>query len=175
GFTFSPEVARGTVEFRAGAIADVASDGGGSIRIVANTIDLSSSSLYAGIGEGLGTPTSQAGTIVLEARDRVRLSGTSQIFNDLRLGGSGTSGNVQLTARDVQVLEGSQISASTFGRGNSGSVHIVAGDRILFSGIRPDGLSSSAAFSNVNNGAVGNGGNLRLAAPIIELRDGAQL
>jgi large exoprotein involved in heme utilization and adhesion len=75
----------------------------------------------------------------------------------------------------VQVVEGSQISASTFGRGNSGSVRILAGDRILFSGIRPDGVSSSAAFSNVNSGAVGNGGNLRLAAPIIEIREGAQL
>jgi len=173
--TLPAEILRGDVVLRDGAIADVTAAGGGTIRLFAHTIELANSGLYAGIGEGLGNPTRQAGNIELDASDRIRLTRTSQIFNNVLAGGTGTSGNIRISAQDLQILEGSQISASTFGTGNSGQVRLVAGDRILLAGIRPDGLSSSAAFSNVGSGAVGNGGDVILVAPIIELRDGAQL
>jgi filamentous hemagglutinin family protein len=173
--SFPDGVARSDVSLSNLAGVGVAASDGGSIGINARNLELAGGSfLYAGIGDGLGTVGSKAGNIDINAQGAVNLDG-SYILNNLRPGATGHGGNVKIDAGGVSVKNGAQINAVTLGKGDAGNVTITSRDAVSFDGAASNGNTTSAAFSSVEPGAVGNGGTVNIDARSLSLTNGGQL
>ncbi|MBD1804644.1 filamentous hemagglutinin N-terminal domain-containing protein [Microcoleus sp. FACHB-SPT15] len=165
--SFPNELERANVSLTNGSLVDVSAEDGGSIAIHAQNIGISAGSrLIAGIASGLGSPESQAGSIILDATGEIRVD-RSIIYNLLFPGATGTSGNIEITTGSLAVTNRAQLSASTLGQGNAGSVMITASDNISF--------DDSSALSVVEDGAVGRGGNIEITTGSLLLTNGGQL
>ena len=143
---------------------------GGNVEITTNSLDVTN-------GAGLSASTfgtGDAGNVVIEARDRVVFdNGTA--FSSVEAGATGVGGNVEITANSLDVINGAQLIASTSGTGDAGNVVIEARDRVVFDGTSDDGQFSSAAFSTVEAGATGAGGNVEITTDSLDVTSGAQL
>ena len=143
---------------------------GGNVEITTNSLDVTN-------GAGLSASTfgtGDAGNVVIEARDRVVFdNGTA--FRSVEAGAPGGGGNVEITANSLDVINGAQLIASTSGTGDAGNVVIEARDRVVFDGTSDDGQFSSAAFSTVEAGATGAGGNVEITTDSLDVTSGAQL
>ncbi|HEY9691619.1 MAG TPA: filamentous hemagglutinin N-terminal domain-containing protein [Oculatellaceae cyanobacterium] len=156
------------------AEVNVRAVGGGSIAINANNLDLvSGSKIRAGIS-GNGLPNSQAGDIEIKATKTVRLNQESLISNVVLAQTIGNGGNVNITANALAVKNGAQVIASTFAQGNAGNVNINVQGAMSFDGSSSNG-QFSAAYSSVETGAVGNGGEINLTGRSLSVTNGAFL
>ena len=63
---------------------------------------------------------------------------------------------MEITTNSLDVTNGAGLSASTFGTGDAGNVVIEARDRVVF--------DNGTAFSSVEAGATGVGGNVEINA-----------
>ncbi|MDX2214475.1 MAG: S-layer family protein [Oculatellaceae cyanobacterium bins.114] len=122
--------------------------------------------------------TGSGGNVLIEA-DTINM-------NNVFLGsvvaetGVGDSGNLTVNARSLSALFGTQIGSFTAGQGNAGDVTINASESVSFDGSLfippPDPLFfPSGAFSTVQFGAIGSGGNLSITTPTLSVTNGAQL
>jgi filamentous hemagglutinin family protein len=121
-------------------------------------------------GEGDG------GTLTVNVEDLVQLVGTdadgfpsgilAQTF------GSGNGGDVRLTARQLLVQDGAQVSASTNGEGDGGTLIVKVEDLVQLVGTDADGFPSSIDAPTAGRG---NGGNLTLTTRQLLVQDGAQV
>ncbi len=150
---------------------------GGDVNIHATTLNVTGGSQIVSSTFGQG----DAGDIYINVRDRVSLRGgssntTSSIFSRVAPEAQGNGGNVQLTVGSLRLSEGAQISTSTQGRGNAGNITVDARDEIILTGRdRSVNGVNTGILSRANSGAVGNGGNIRLSAPVVLVSNGAQL
>ncbi len=165
--SFPDAVQRANVLLSNDSSVDVRASGGGNIAINAGTLDISGSNLFAGIGQELGTVSSQAGDITLNATEAIRVRQSSIIANDVDINATGNSGDLIITTGSLFVTDGSQLSVSTYGQGNGGSVLIDARNTVSF--------DESYAYSTVESGAVGNGGGIDIKAGSLALKNGAVL
>jgi filamentous hemagglutinin family protein len=149
----------------------------------AGDIRLSAGSLSLTNGAFLTTDTAaqgnNGGNVRIRVSDRFFLDTEAGIFTSVRAGGVGNSGNIDIQADSLTALNGAQLSASTFGRGNSGNITIQVREQAIFDGTSNN--LASGVFSSVGGAtgpiapAFGNGGNIRLSANQVELRNGAGL
>jgi len=147
---------------------------GGSITIQAQNLSLANRSiLRGGIAAG-GASVGKAGDITIAVPGALTLTDGSFIANSTTAGGIGDSGNVTIDAGSVLLKDGSQVNASTFGRGNSGTVTIRSPGAVVFDG--EDGRGrSGGTYSQVNAGAVGNSGGINIVADSLLVTHGAVL
>jgi len=173
--SFPDGVTRGDVSISNGAIVDVRAGGGGSIAINARNVNITggSTQLLAGIGSGFGSVGSQAGDIEINATQATNLD-ASVIFTVVTEGGVGNGGDINITTGSLAVTGGGQLSASTGGEGKAGNVIINARDTVAFDGVGSDGFSS-AAYSRVEEGAIGDGGNINITTGSLAVTGGAQI
>jgi large exoprotein involved in heme utilization and adhesion len=99
----------------------------------------------------------------------------ASIINRVDKDGIGDSGNIEITATTLSLLNGAQILTNTLGQGNAGNVEIRA-DQVVIDGFRRDrgvqkpsrsgniSIFRSGIYSSVESSAVGNGGNVGIAA-----------
>jgi filamentous hemagglutinin family protein len=94
------------------------------------------------------------------------------LLANVEKGAAGKGGNLTITTDRLRILNGGQVSASTFGNGNAGNVSITA-KSLELSGISPDGkfASSLAAVSTTAFDA----GFLNLKTDRVRVSDGAQI
>ncbi|BBD58251.1 filamentous hemagglutinin outer membrane protein [Nostoc sp. HK-01] len=171
--SFPENLARADVSLTQESFLDVTAGNGGSIAINARNIGiLGGSQLRGGIGSELGNVDSQAGDVTLNATDAIRFD-RGDAFSDVEEGAVGNGGNIRITANSLSVTNGAQLFASSAGQGNAGNV-IINAQQVLFDGTDDEG-SLSGAFSDVEEGAVGNGGNIRITANSLSITNGAQL
>jgi large exoprotein involved in heme utilization and adhesion len=140
------------------------------INITTGSLSLNNgSSLYSDtLGQG------NAGSVNINARDRVSLDGTSPtlssynpstIFTRVAPIGVGQGGNVTITTSSLSLTNGGAVNTSTAGQGNAGRVTINARD-VQISGTAPSYTAydgevinfPSGVTTSVRSGAVGNGG-----------------
>ncbi|MEO1522353.1 MAG: filamentous hemagglutinin N-terminal domain-containing protein, partial [Cyanobacteria bacterium J06633_2] len=143
-----------------------------------NTIDINTSILELRDGSVLTASTSgegNAGSVVINASDRIRLDNDSSIVSSVSNGAVGDGGDITITTSTLEATDGSQISANSLSRGDTGKITIRASDRIRLTGTSRNGESRSGVFSVVDIGAIGNGRNIRLNTPILEVLDEAVL
>ncbi|HEY9675093.1 MAG TPA: filamentous hemagglutinin N-terminal domain-containing protein [Waterburya sp.] len=144
----------------------------GDIRITADeTISVTNGArLSAGtVGQG------DAGDVMITARDSVSFDGSSSgAFSTVEAGATGNGGNVNVMTGSLFVSNGPQLVASTFGRGDAGSVNILAHDTVFFDGVGSNGFASGA-FSTVEARAMGNGGDVNVTTGSLSVTNGAQL
>ncbi|HEY9649828.1 MAG TPA: filamentous hemagglutinin N-terminal domain-containing protein [Coleofasciculaceae cyanobacterium] len=184
--SFPDGVARADVSLTNGAIADVVARGDGDIVINAKTIDVSGASLIcAGLGtaSSCNTPESgfqldkpQAGNIIFNATDTVRISQSSRVESDVNPGSSGNSenifdavnrnelfGSILISTGSLELIDGAQISTSTFGNGSAGVVFVDADKDVL--------IENSQIFSAVSRDAVGDAGGILIQAGSLSLNE----
>ncbi|MEM8723830.1 MAG: filamentous hemagglutinin N-terminal domain-containing protein, partial [Cyanobacteria bacterium P01_G01_bin.39] len=125
-------------------------------------------------GEGNG------GNIKINTEEAVTISGVSEVFNlvtdqmgntipnsfpslissSLDLGATGESGAISITSGSLDLNDGGVIISSTSGIGNAGNITLDISNDISFDGVNQSisGGILGGIFSNVESGAVGNGG-----------------
>ncbi|MDX2230244.1 MAG: filamentous hemagglutinin N-terminal domain-containing protein [Leptolyngbyaceae cyanobacterium bins.349] len=169
-------LARADVGIGNDAFVDVSSGGGGSIAITAQNLTVTGyyTQVLAGIAGNLGSVGTQAGDIDINATEAVSLD-ESFIANDVQPGGIGNAGGINLSASSLTVKNGAQLSASTSGEGDAGSLKLTVSGAATFDGTTPDGQFASGAFSLVAQGARGRGGNIEIIASSLEVSRGAYL
>ena len=169
GLSFPVGVQRADVSLTNGADVNVRAGGGGSIAINAQNLYLvEGSSLRAGINSGFGSIGSQAGDIEINATETINLTNESFIANSVRPRAVGKGGDIRITTGSLALTSGAQLSASTYGQGDAGSVTIGANDTVSLDG-------PSAILSRLEADAVGKGGSIDIQARSLTLTNGAQL
>ncbi|MBD0301808.1 MAG: filamentous hemagglutinin N-terminal domain-containing protein, partial [Tolypothrix sp. T3-bin4] len=113
---------------------NVRASDGGSININARNLDITGSRLLAGIGQNLGTPTTQAGDITLNASEAIRINQRSGIVNNVHGGATGNSGNINITAQSLWMTDNAVLNTATSGLGAAGNVIINTKDFVKFDG-----------------------------------------
>ncbi|MFN6461096.1 MAG: filamentous hemagglutinin N-terminal domain-containing protein [Nostoc sp. DedVER02] len=164
--SFPENTALADVSFSNGAIADV-TNGGGSITLNAGNIGISGkeTSLLSGIGRGI--IGGQAGDITLNATGSVTVTNGSIIFNRVRTGAQGNSGNINIKAGSLSLSNGGQVLAATLGTGNAGNLNIDVRDgTVAVIG------NNSSLYSSVEPKGIGNAGNIKITAKELSLKDG---
>ncbi|HEY9875597.1 MAG TPA: filamentous hemagglutinin N-terminal domain-containing protein, partial [Candidatus Obscuribacterales bacterium] len=150
------------------AEVNVRADGGGSIAINAQNVNLlGESKLRAGIASGRNATYIQTGDININATGSTNLSENSFIANAVLSGAVGDGGSVNITTGSLSVINGASVSTSSSGQGNVGSLNIKASDSVSFDG--------GNAFSQVNSLAVGNSGNINITTGLLSVANGARL
>jgi filamentous hemagglutinin family protein len=146
---------------------------GGNIEIDTNSLEVRNNTQLQASTFGRDR-RSRAGSVVIDADDRVIFDnsaafsavGSSAFMGVVR----GRGGNVEIDTSLLEVRDGAQLVASTFGRGDAGDVIINAADQVVFDG------ANSVAFSRVEVGSIGRGGNVEIdTGGTLEVRNGAGL
>ncbi len=155
--------------------AQVGSDAegeGGDLLITTGTLTLRDGAFINVDTFGQGS----AGSLTIKASDTVTVDRgggqTTAISANANAEASGTGGSLAIEAATVRVLNGGQISASTFGEGDAGELRITASNAIEVAGISGDGTAGSNITAEVNTQAKGDGGDLILTTRTLSVRDG---
>ena len=155
---------------------------GGNLKITTGSLFVVGNSLLTARTSGNG----DAGSVIINARDRVVLSG-DDTTTDSRVSqtGRGKGGDVRISTNTLELLDGAQLITVTLGIGDAGSIVIEARDRVSFTGNNrmTSTSSNTGAFSSVGGRLGGNpirnvqgkGGDIRISTNILELTNGAQL
>ncbi len=170
----------GTDGAKSGANSQVASGAVGN----AGGVKITADSLNVTNGAQIDTNTSgkgNAGSVTIDVADNITFDGVG-IDGDFNSGAAsivntkaeGDAGGVNITTGSLNVNNGARIDASTFGKGNAGSVTIDAADYVTFDGIGTDG-ARSGANSQVASGAVGNAGGVNITADSLNVNNGARI
>ena len=118
------------------------------------------------------------GNLLVKA-DRVELLrgapgvGASGLFANVEPGATGDGGLLTIDTQSLLIADGAQAAVTTFGEGNAGLLEVKANEIELI-GTSPGG-SSSGLFSNVEQGAIGNGGQIDIETERLQISDGAQV
>ena len=113
------------------------------------------------------------GNIILNA-ENITLDGESAIANVVVPGDSSNSGKITITTRNLNLIDGSSVFASTEGIGNAASVDIFASETITVDGQAGEGAISSI-ISTVRPGATGNAGSINISANNINFINGGSI
>ena len=135
---------------------------GGNIDILAGSLSLTDRAQLSASTSGWG----DAGSVLIQARDSVSLVNSS-IFSGVDSEAVGKGGNIDILAGSLSLTDGAQLSASTSGRGDAGSVSVRASDTVY--------LANSLIFSEVNSQGVGKGGDINIQARSLSLTNEAGL
>lgn len=157
--------------------------GNRTLALVGGNLDLESATLKTAGGRiELGSVSPGSSVKLTPIRKGWALDYTGvQNFRDMKLtqrstvdsSGAG-SGDIQVQGRHIQLLEGSQIEASTLGTESGGTLRLTASDSIRIQSPRtsqyPTGL-----YSEVYNTASGSGGEVSIETKNLTILDGAVL
>jgi large exoprotein involved in heme utilization and adhesion len=110
--------------------------------------------------------------VIINANDHVLFSGSSAAFSSVGdvyqvTVPQGNGGNVQISTNSLEVLNGAQLIANTFGLGNAGNVIINASDHVTLDGTSVDGQCSSAIF--VSSLSFSPAGDIVITTPCLRL------
>ena len=150
---------------------------GGDINIISQSLTLDDALLStATSGQG------NAGGIFVQTTDGSVSLSDSVISSSVRPGGVGNGGNIDIQTRSLFLKEASQLRADVIGErynllggiGQGGNISINATDAVDISGMDADGFSS-ALFTSVGFGAIGQAGNIDVKARSIRLDNGGVL
>ena len=164
----------------------------GNLKIIGGG-EISSSTLgtnFGGEGNG-GDVTVRASSLLIDGTGGsafrtgiFAVSSTNDLFS---FSSDGNAGSVSVQAHDLKILNGGEISSSTFGLGNSGSVNVVADSLLIdgagffinFFGVRtllPSGIfavSGSSEFYPFPG--EGNAGNIGVQAGDLKITGGGEI
>ncbi|WNZ47745.1 filamentous hemagglutinin N-terminal domain-containing protein [Leptolyngbya boryana CZ1] len=140
---------------------------GGNISMAADQIQLEN-----GIGMGTATTQSgQGGMINLQAREIRIVNGT--ILNSAFRDSTGAAGDLNIQADLLTLREGSAITTSTFGQGNSGNITLKIRDALVLAETPKGSINQTVIASNALGGERGRAGNITIETGRLALTDGA--
>jgi len=139
---------------------------GGNIEIDTGSLSLTNGAGLTASTRGQG----DAGSVIINARDRISFDG-GDVFSSVDQGAIGHGGNIEIDTGSLSLTNGAQLTASTRGRGNAGSVIINARDAILLQGTNTG--FSSGIFTSTVAGSSGRGGDIEIQSDSFRITDGA--
>jgi len=168
------EVTTNSLTVKDGAYIGTATDStGNSGNLTVNTSSLKVIDGWSYIFTGTYGP-GNSGKLELRA-DEMLLSGgpAGRVIVGSYTGGQGNCGDVRVTAKNLQILNGAELSASaySYSSGNSGNMEVAA-DRVFISGSADPNIYTGI-FANTFG--VGKGGSLNLTANSLEMTNRASL
>lgn len=123
----------------AGVLAETKGAGRGSdIRITANNLELRGGSINTSVYD-----RGNGGNITVHVADKIKLSNpTPELLKYADIGSNtygmqddvGNSGNIQVEAGRIEIHAAASISAASYGKGNTGDIHVKAHGDILITG-----------------------------------------
>jgi filamentous hemagglutinin family protein len=139
----------------------------GDIIINTNELTIADNAIFntGTLGRGRG------GSVNINARDTVTLD-QGYIVAPIISGANAQGGDVRIKAGAMILKNGSQIDLSGKGIGNTGNVVIDARDRIE---MKSSGTLGSAIFNGIDEGGIGQAGEIRLTTGSLSLLGSAQL
>ncbi|RAM49799.1 MAG: hypothetical protein C6Y22_20710, partial [Hapalosiphonaceae cyanobacterium JJU2] len=156
------------------SVSSGANGQGGDIKINARTLSLTNGANLFTVTSGFAGENgpANAGDIEVNTSDFVNIDNSLLISRSF---GEGNAGNISITAGSLSLTNGGQLLANTFNRGNAGNITINAPNgTVSFDGTDNEGFPSGA-FTTVNSGAVGQGGDINITARSLLLNNGARL
>ena len=133
----------------------------GGVKISANNLTLTNGGQVSATTLGKGNAglvdVTTTGNIILDGGSSDIVGLRSSINSGVNVGAVGNAGGVSITAKNLTLTNGGEVSATTLGQGNAGNVNINAQESIFIEGqIRSAGSGISANALNFD----GNGGNI---------------
>ncbi|PSN13219.1 hypothetical protein C7293_16870 [filamentous cyanobacterium CCT1] len=123
--------------------------------------------------------TETPGDIALIAEDTVAFDVNADLvggaFSDVLGGGEGSGGDIRVTSRNLELRNGSILSASVFGIGNSGRVLINVSETALLDGFNPNNGFPSWILSGIEFGGEGRSGGIFVTAKNLQVTNGARI
>jgi filamentous hemagglutinin family protein len=115
------------------------------------------------------TANTQGGSINLDATGDVSISGNNTGISSSTLGGA-NGGDIEINARNLQILNGAYLEASPYSTGNGGKISIVATDLVRIG-------AKNAQESDILTNAYGSGnsGNIDLQTSKFSIQDAAKI
>lgn len=138
----------------------------GDITIETGQLNLKDGGQVAAFTNGNGN----TGELLVQARELVEVTSGGLLTNQVNLG-TGNAGDLTIETGSLFVTNGGEISASTFGQGNAGSLNISARDMVSLD----DGDSNSFISNNVGSEAIGNSGGINITTGSLFVTNGAQI
>nr|MDJ0773081.1 S-layer family protein [Mastigocoleus sp. MO_167.B18] len=110
------------------------------------------------------TGVAPSGKLEVTATDKIELSGVNEVASGLFTStqGDADAGNLDVNTRDLSILDGARISASSFGAGVGGTINVNASDTVKLTGT---GISSNTEVRSglfVEATGTGKAGNIEL-------------
>jgi len=136
---------------------------GGNITVRAGSLSVERGAQLAATTAGAG----KAGNVTIEATDAVSFNGSSALTS-VESGATGNGGNLDITARSLSLTNNAQLSASTSGQGNAGSIFVRNTDTVSLD-------NNSQIRSAVEAGAIGNSQQINLQTRSLSLTNNSQL
>lgn len=105
-----------------------------------------------------------AGNVIIQATtaDLIGTSSVNQpsgVFSQVEKNASGNGGNISFKGESLNIQDGAQISTSTFGSGNAGSISVETRNSVKIQG-QESNPSTSGLLAQVENTATGKGGSV---------------
>lgn len=147
----------------------------GQIRITTDTLALTRGAQLNVSTRGQGN----AGSIRVNTRDTALFDGigsnarSSGILSEVGEAAIGNGGEIQVNAGTLVIANGAKIDTSTGGQGNAGNTIINTRNATILDGGSSD--RTAGVFSQVRDGAIGNGGDLTLTTQSLVVKNGALL
>ena len=146
------------------------------------TINTGTLLVQGGADASAGTRSAgNGGNLTVNASRGVQLIGTasddssrpSVLSVQASSGSTGAAGILTINTPTLQVQDGAEVAAGTFGQGYGGSLTVNATQGVELIGVSADGQQSSGLFSVANPGSTGAAGNLTINTGSLQVRDGA--
>jgi filamentous hemagglutinin family protein len=155
-------------------VASFGEGNAGEINITTRSLSVMNGAQLAAATLGKGN----AGNVTIQASDSITFDGVGSDGTSSGAGvgseAEGNGGDIKITTRSLSVTNGAQLGAGTLGKGDAGSVKIQASHSITFDGVGSNG-DASGAFSNVEEEAQGNAGEINITTRSLFVTNGAQL
>jgi filamentous hemagglutinin family protein len=146
-----------------------------------NNISFVNDSEISTVTERLG----DAGNLTIQSENGSVFFDNSNVFSNVEPGGIGNAGDINITANSIFLINGTELQSGIVktkndstpsGRGNGGNIRLNAEKNITLSGSsNQDTEDGSGIFTDVEETAIGNGGNIELTTGSLFLTDKAIL
>ncbi|MEM7759460.1 MAG: filamentous hemagglutinin N-terminal domain-containing protein [Cyanobacteria bacterium P01_A01_bin.40] len=163
--SFPNDIARGDVSI-VNSFLDVTAAGEGEIFIYAKNFELTSGSFIFNnvLTDSESLDNFRAGDTIINATDDVLLEESNIVSNVI--GGRGEAGDIEISGRNISLVDGGLIGSSILFDGNSSNITVTAAEKFFLSGI----------FSGIDNNVIqGSGivGEINVAARNLVIENGA--
>ncbi|MCC0177781.1 filamentous hemagglutinin N-terminal domain-containing protein [Waterburya agarophytonicola K14] len=143
---------------------------GGDINIDAQTLNMTNEAQIGALTWGEGN----AGDININAQE-ISATEFARILGNAEAFSFGNAGNVNIQVNDLSLVDGGQISATTFGDGNAGIVSLDADTIELVGSTDPTQDFITGIFSTSDLDTLGNAGAIDITANELSISNGAQI
>lgn len=148
----------------------------GGIELNANSVFIANRAQLSSNTEG--KRTEKSGDILIKAKNQVSLINSIIISEITEGSGEGNAGNIEITAENLYLKDGSSLLADTENEGNAGDIKLKVNNEIILEGEGPAALNRnqivpSQITATIDFNGVGEGGDITISTGTLLVNDEA--